>query len=180
MSDLPMGAGRRRGMTLIELLVVVGIIGILIGVLLPAVQYARASNRRAQCLSNLRQVGLGIQMYVDRQGSTGVFPFAATMPSVSGLPSLVDVLNPFVDQSRNIFCCPSDREYFEDEGTSYEYNYNELAGRTRAEVLHNRRGELVYQSTNIILAHDFNPFHGEEGRPKSRNFVFLDGHAEPL
>jgi prepilin-type N-terminal cleavage/methylation domain-containing protein/prepilin-type processing-associated H-X9-DG protein len=59
----------RAGFTLIELLVVIAIIAVLIALLLPAVQAAREAARRAQCVNNLKQVGIAMHNYVGTQGS---------------------------------------------------------------------------------------------------------------
>jgi prepilin-type N-terminal cleavage/methylation domain-containing protein len=66
-------AGQFRAFTLVELLVVIAIIGVLVALLLPAVQAAREASRRSQCLNNLRQIGLGCQNF---QSAQGFFPTA--------------------------------------------------------------------------------------------------------
>src|SRR5438477_1299921 len=60
---------RSRGFTLIELLVVIAIIAVLIALLLPAVQAAREAARRAQCVNNMKQIGIAMHNYHDANGT---------------------------------------------------------------------------------------------------------------
>src|SRR5689334_11694579 len=70
----------RRGFTLIELLVVIAIIAVLIALLLPAVQAAREAARRAQCVNNLKQLGLAVHNY---HATHNCFPMQTMFPSAN-------------------------------------------------------------------------------------------------
>ena len=85
----------RRGFTLVELLVVIAIIGILVGMLLPAVQSVREAARRAVYLNNLRQVILACHNY---QSSNLAFPAGAIDGGGAGFRSFNVALLPFIDQ----------------------------------------------------------------------------------
>lgn len=91
---------KRQAFTLVELLVVIAIIGVLIALLLPAVQQAREAARRLQCQSNMKQLGLALHNYHDTHGT---FPIGGTdVPNNWYSPPDVGMLArilPFLEQS---------------------------------------------------------------------------------
>jgi len=92
----------RVGFTLVELLVVIAIIGILVALLLPAVQAAREAARRTQCTNNLKQLGLALHNYHDTYKSfpaRGVFGAANTGPPMRAYHhTWIEAILPFIEQ----------------------------------------------------------------------------------
>lgn len=96
---------RRPAFTLVELLVVVAIIGILVALLLPAVQSVREAARRMQCANNLKQISLAIHNYAGAMGSlplTTTGPSRTNQPSGNGFYSWLAMILPQIEQ-QNIY-----------------------------------------------------------------------------
>jgi len=108
---------RHAALTLVELLVVMSIIGVLVALLLPAVQQARAAARRTSCLSNLRQLGLAIAQYTNAHD--GSFPRTY---HAGAEKSWVYTLAPFLENVDKMRICPEDEfgaTRLANQGTSY-------------------------------------------------------------
>jgi prepilin-type N-terminal cleavage/methylation domain-containing protein/prepilin-type processing-associated H-X9-DG protein len=112
--------GRRQGFTLVELLVVIAIIGILIGLLLPAVQAARESARRTQCVDNLKNLGLGIHNFHDR---TKQLPVSTRPPGATVLPRFgwATLVLPDLEQTQ-IFQNYNFEKNWSDQSSTAPYN----------------------------------------------------------
>jgi len=104
--------GRRAGFTLIELLVVIAIIAVLAAILFPVFARARESARRTSCLSNLRQIGLGLLQYVqdyDEQNTRHWYGSDSGPSDAAGTGNRykwMDAIYPYV-KTEQIFNCPS-------------------------------------------------------------------------
>ena len=116
---------RLKSFTLIELLVVIAIIAFLIGIMVPTVAGARERARRIKCLSNLRQIGIGMKMYA--YDNNGYCPDKAG--SINYCSDHLKLLSNVLANVGQIFACPSDKDRtmtnklatITDSNISYDY-----------------------------------------------------------
>ena len=168
--------------TLIELLVVIAVIAVLAGMLMPALGQARDRSKRTACLSNLKQIGLGIEMYI--QSSRDFLPVCRSYPEnpsagEENLPGLPALLKPYAGD-RTLFKCPADRpgtdtngkSLFEAWGSSYQWMSSlDINGKKADEKnLFSERFKL-----KLPLVADGDAFHGPGGKSNSYNCLYLLG-----
>jgi prepilin-type N-terminal cleavage/methylation domain-containing protein/prepilin-type processing-associated H-X9-DG protein len=181
---------RRDGFTLIELLVVIAIIAVLIALLLPAVQAAREAARRAQCVNNLKQLGLASANFESANGSyipgSGPYPIGG-----GGRANVLAQILPFMEQASlyntfnlqvninlygagtpnqtaqvtiiNSFNCPSDPTSERLDGLAYANYVADLGGTAAQQV-----GSASYQESNAARLGIFNTT-TDTGQPQWSN-----------
>ncbi len=171
----------RHGFTLIELVVVVAIVGMLATLLVPGLQRMQERAKSTACAANLRSIGVVVQLFAQDNDNR--------LPTIEGYPSdpiydgkqaaeaqtMMEALGPFGLTAGNLKC-PSDKEWFAKEGTSYFWKPtldDELVSNPK---LYGRHGERSIPAQYASICTDFEAVHGPRGKLRS-NRLYLDGRV---
>jgi len=163
--------------TLVELLVVIAIIAVLAALLLPALGRAKEEARATACLSNLHQVGIALQIYV--QENRNKLPAMYDRDLVGDPTGTNACINQVLFSqlgNTNVLHCPSDAQYFQTTGSSYSWNVF-LNGQDADHLV---VLGINFQPHQIPVVYDKEAFHLARGPKKAVNYLYADGHIKNL
>ena len=168
-----------RAFTLIELLVVIGIIAVLAAILLPVISKAKEQGRSTGCLSNLRQLGIVLQLYV--QDHENKLPsmydaLLSTNAPATNLATVDIVLTNYLGSPRILRCPSDDKQLFQKTASSYAWN--SLLNGQDAE--HLQVFNIPFDPHQIPVMFDKEAFHRARGEGKGVNYLYADGHIKNL
>ena len=160
---------KQNPFTLVELLITIGIIALLAGLLIPAAGRARETALRAGCLSNLKQIGAGLEMY--GQANRFCLPTCGGSQDPAAGPTIREVLLPNLSGSEDVFRCPSDAEYAQRSGGSYDWN-------TLANGQKMDEKTLRILDFSMPVMGDYDNFHGDAGERNAKNWLYLPAEIQ--
>jgi prepilin-type N-terminal cleavage/methylation domain-containing protein/prepilin-type processing-associated H-X9-DG protein len=173
--------GAAASFTLIELLVVLGVLALLAALILPVLGQAKAAGQSAACLSNLHQVGIGLQLYVQDHDNRMPVLYDALLSTNAPIPgtntaTLDLVLSNYVGSTK-VLRCPADRKrLFEQTGSSYAWN-SLLNGQ---DADHLKLFNIPFHPHQIPVVFDKEAFHRARGDKRGVNYLYADGHLKNL
>jgi prepilin-type processing-associated H-X9-DG protein len=157
-------------LTVLELLVVIAVIALLSTLIVPAYTRVVQTGRATACISNLRQIGVGLSAYLaDNNNMMPVLKSARELLA-DQVPVIDNTLDKYVT-TKSVFACPADRKFAAASGTSYLWNIT-LNGQTLGNL--NFLGVVDEHSRIPILAdkEGFHPYTKDKV-----NILYADGHA---
>ena len=160
---------KQNPFTLVELLITIGIIALLAGLLIPAAGRARETARRTGCLSNLKQIGAGLEMY--GQANRFRLPTCGGSQDPAAGPTIREVLLPNFSGSEDVFRRPSDAEYAQRSGGSYDWN-------TLANGQKMDEKTLRILDFSMPVMGDYDNFHGDAGERNAKNWLYLPAEIQ--
>lgn len=186
-----------KAYTLIELLVTITILTLLASVMLPVIAKAKESARKSACVSNLRQIGQALQMYVqdnnerypvnvsdliDQKCDSSIWRSQGI--DIGTYPSFSMILKPYVEKNPLIFICPDLRDVNDDDnGVVCMVKVNEFRSFGLGYALNTSAfinlGSNTQISSNTTILHCMGQFHGSDDITNRQcNVLFADGRVK--